>query len=51
MGHSDIQITYDTYIDVTDEFKRVQIKPFEKYMDSAMGESDSEPVDLNGYIS
>jgi hypothetical protein len=51
MGHSDIQITYDNYIDVTDEFKRVQIKPFEKYMDSVLGDASSELTDLTGYIS
>lgn len=51
MGHSDIQITYDNYIDVTDEFKRVQIRPFEKYMDSVLGETSSEITDLSDYIS
>ena len=51
MGHSDIQITYDNYIDVTDEFKRVQIRPFEEYMDSVLGETSSEITDLSDYIS
>ena len=36
MGHSEIQTTMDTYIDPTDDFKRIQIKPFEKYMNSAL---------------
>lgn len=39
------------YIDVTDEFKRVQIKPFENYMDSVLGEPNCEIENLNDYIS
>ena len=38
-------------IDVTDEFKRVQIRPFEEYMDSVLGETSSEITDLSDYIS
>ena len=38
-------------IDVTDEFKRVQIRQFEKYMDSVLGETSSEITDLSDYIS
>lgn len=51
LGHADIQITYDTYIDVTDEFKRVQIKPFEKHMNLAMGETNPETNGITDYIS
>ena len=44
MGHSEIQTTMDTYIDPTDDFKRIQIKPFEKYMNSALEPlTDSTP--------
>ena len=46
-----VRTTYDNYIDVTDEFKRVQIKPFEKYMDSVLGETSSEITDFSDYIS
>ena len=51
MGHSEIQTTMDIYVDVTDEFKRVQIRPFEEYMDSVLGETSSEITDLSDYIS
>ena len=51
MGHSEIQTTMDIYVDVTDEFKSVQIRPFEEYMDSVLGETSSEITDLSDYIS
>lgn len=51
MGHSEIQTTLDIYVTPSDEFKRMQIAPFEDYMNSALGDRKTDSPESDNAIS